>query len=392
MALPLSPYLVVDLTTGRSGPTAVRQLADWGARTVRVEQPADGDVVSAFRLGADYQNLHRNKESVVIDLKSRDGHDVFCRLVERADVLIENFRPGVTERLGVDYAAMAARNPRLVYGTISGFGSTGPYAARPGLDQVAQGMSGLMSVTGLPGQGPVRAGIAVADSGSGIYLACGVLTALLERERTGTGRWVRTSLVESLVALMDFQAARYLVDGVCPEQEGNSHPTIAPMGVFPAADGLFNLAPVGNAGFVKLCELLDAPELPQRDEFASLAARAEHRSELNVIIAERTRKKTAAEWIELCNEAGIPAGPILSIAEMWEDPQMEHLRLAVPVEHPDLGEIELVGQPFVFADDPTNRGVRTPTPPRGAHTDAWLAELGYDDRTIAALRAAKVVA
>ena len=274
MDLPLSPYLVLDLTTGRSGPTAVRQLADWGARVIHIEMPAgDGASaqINAHRLVGDFQNLHRNKESLTLDLKSDAGREVFLKLADRADVVVENYRPGVTTRLGIDWAAVHARNPRVVYGSISGFGQTGPYANRPGFDQIAQGMSGLMSVTGLPGQGPVRAGIAVADSSSGIYLACGLLTALLERERTGTGRWVRTSLVESLIALMDFQAARYTVDGVCPDQEGNNHPTIAPMGVFPAADGLFNLAPAGNPMFRKFCQALGAPELAERPEFADLA-------------------------------------------------------------------------------------------------------------------------
>jgi crotonobetainyl-CoA:carnitine CoA-transferase CaiB-like acyl-CoA transferase len=269
--LPLSPYLVLDLTTGRSGPTAVRQLADWGARTIHIESPSSSvPQINSHRLDGDFQNLHRNKQSITLDLKSPEGHDIFMRLVDRADVLIENFRPGVTERLSIAWDDVHARNPRVVYGSISGFGQTGPYANRPGFDQIAQGFSGLMSVTGLPGQGPMRAGIAVADSSSGVYLACGVLTALLERERTGLGRWVRTSLLESIIALMDFQAARWIVDGVCPDQEGNNHPTIAPMGVFPAADGLFNLAPAGGDMFRKFCDAIGVPELPQMPEFADL--------------------------------------------------------------------------------------------------------------------------
>jgi crotonobetainyl-CoA:carnitine CoA-transferase CaiB-like acyl-CoA transferase len=248
-----------------------------------------------------------------------------------------------------------------------------------------------MSVTGLAGQGPVRAGIAVADSSSGVYLACGVLTALLERERTGVGRWVRTSLLESMIALMDFQAARWLVDGVCPGQEGNHHPTIAPMGVFPAADGLFNLAPAGGEMFRKFCDALGVPNLPDKPEFADLRSRAENRGVLNVLIAERTRTRTVAEWVAILNAAGVPCGPILTVSEMWEDEQVRHLELAQTVDHPDLDTITLVGQPLTFGDDPGERGVHAPTAARGKHTDAVLRELGYDDDGISALRARNVL-
>jgi crotonobetainyl-CoA:carnitine CoA-transferase CaiB-like acyl-CoA transferase len=307
------------------------------------------------------------------------------RLVDRADVLIENYRPGVTQRLGIAWDDVHARNPRVVYGSISGFGQTGPYASRPGFDQIAQGLSGIMSVTGLPGQGPVRAGIAVADSSSGMYLACGVLTALLERERTGVGRWVRTSLLESMIAMMDFQAARWLVEGVCPGQEGNNHPTIAPMGVFPASDGLFNLAPAGGEMFRKFCDAIGAPELPGMPEFGDLRSRAINRGALNVLVAEKTRTRTVAEWIETLNGVGVPCGPILNVSEMWDDEQVRHLEVAQTVDHPDLETITLVGQPLTFGDAPNERGVRTPTAARGAHTDIVLRELGYDDDSIAAL-------
>jgi crotonobetainyl-CoA:carnitine CoA-transferase CaiB-like acyl-CoA transferase len=390
--LPLTPYLVLDLTTGRSGPTAVRQLSDWGARAIHIETRANiGPQINAHRLEADFQNLHRNKESITLDLKAADGREIFMRLVDRADVVIENYRPGVTQRLGIAWDDVHARNPRVVYGSISGFGQTGPYAHRPGFDQIAQGFSGLMSVTGLAGQGPVRAGIAVADSSSGLYLACGVLAALLERERTGIGRWVRTSLLESMVALMDFQAARWLVDGVCPDQEGNHHPTIAPMGVFPAADGLFNLAPAGGDMFRRFCEALGAPHIPDMPEFADLRSRVANRGALNVLVAERTRTRTVAEWIAIFDDAGVPCGPILTVSEMWEDEQVRHLGLAQPVDHPELDDVRLVGQPLTFADDPAERGVHRATASRGEHTDAVLRELGYDDDEITALRERNVV-
>jgi crotonobetainyl-CoA:carnitine CoA-transferase CaiB-like acyl-CoA transferase len=391
VVLPLDHLLVLDLTTGRSGPTAARQLGDWGARVINVERPDVEQHSFSARLTADHQNLHRNTESITLDLKTDEGRTILLALAARADVLLENYRPGVTERLGIDFATLHALNPRLVYGSISGFGQDGPYANRPGFDQIAQGLSGLMSVTGLPGQGPVRAGIAVADSSSGLYLACGVLTALVQRERTGVGRWVRTSLLESLVALMDFQAARWLVEGICPDQEGNDHPTVIPMGVFPAADGVFNIAAGGNAMWRKLCVVLGLERLVDHPAFADHASRSKHRGELNVMIAERTRTRPAAEWIDELNAAGVPAGPILTIADMWADPQMQALELAQPVEHPELGDINLVGQPLTFGDAPDDRGVRTPAPRKGRDTDDVLAELGYDQAAITDLRSRHVV-
>ena len=386
---PLDHLLVVDLTAGRSGPTAVRQLGDWGARVIRVERPAGPEAIVGHRDGGDFQNLHRNVECITLDLKHPDGRALLLELVDRADVLVENFRPGVTERLGIDHEAVQARNPRLIYGSISGFGRAGPYRDRPGLDQVVQGMSGLMSVTGLPGQGPVRAGIAVADSGAGLYLALGLLTALVARERTGRGEWVRTSLLESMVALLDFQAARWLVEGDAPVQEGNDHPTVAPMGVYPTADGHVTIAAGGNAMFGALCTALGCPEVADDERFVTMAGRSAGRVELNAELRRRTVTRTSADWIEVLNAAGVPCGPILTIPEALEDPQVLGMGLRRPVDHPTRGRVDLVGQPVTFADG--DRGVRGPAPARGTHTDAVLRELGHDDGAIAAWRAAGVI-
>ncbi len=393
--LPLDHLLVLDLTAFRAGPTAVRQLGDWGARVITVERPvAPGDAGTTSlgaRLGSDFQNLRRNNESLTLDLKHPDGHALFLRLVERADVLVENFAPGVTARLGLDWPVLQRLNPRLVYGSISGFGQVGPWASRPGYDQVAQGMSGLMSVTGLPGQGPVRSGHAVADSSSGIYLAFGIMVALLRRERTGEGSWVRTSLLESLVAMMDFQAARVLIEGDVPQQQGNHHPTAVPMGTFPASDGVFNLAPGTNAHFRAVCGVLGHPEWADDERYAKPGARARRRQEVNDLIAEVTRTRPVQAWIEAFLAVGVPAGPVLDLGEMLAHPQVQALALAQPIQHPNRPDAKVIGQPLTFADDPDNRGVRRAAPTLGQQTAAILDELGVTSEEATRLRTAGVV-
>ncbi|MEZ5235754.1 MAG: CoA transferase [Acidimicrobiales bacterium] len=391
--LALDHLLVLDLTAFRAGPTAVRQLADWGARVITVERPAGGAATEGSlgaRLGSDFQNLRRNNESLTLDLKHPDGKALFLRLVERADVLVENFAPGVTARLGLHYEALRPINPRLVYGSISGYGQVGPWGTRPGYDQVAQGMSGLMSVTGLPGHGPVRSGHAVADSSSGVYLAFGILAALIRRDRTGEGAWVRTSLLEALVAMLDFQAARVLIEGDVPGQQGNHHPTAVPMGTFPASDGVFNLAPGTNAHFRSVCEVLGHPEWADDERYAR-PGRAKRRAEVNELIASVTATRPAAEWIEAFLAAGVPAGPVLDLGQMWAHPQLQALGLAQPIEHPNRADAAVIGQPITFADDPTYRGVRRAAPALGEHTVAILDELGVDAAEAERLRDAGVV-
>lgn len=391
--LPLDHLLVLDLTAFRAGPTAVRQLADWGARVITIERPvADGggSVVGA-RLGSDFQNLRRNNESLTLDLKQPEGKAVFLELVSRADVVIENFAPGVTSRLGIDWDALKVVNPRLVYGSISGFGQEGPWSQRPGYDQVAQGMSGLMSVTGLPGQGPVRSGHAVADSSSGIYLSFGILMAIIRRDRTGEGSWIRTSLLESLIAMMDFQAARVLMEGEIPGQQGNHHPTGVPMGTFPASDGVFNLAPGTNAHFRAVCGVLGHPEWADDERYARPGSRAKRRQEVNEMIAEVTSTRPSAEWIDAFLAVGVPAGPVLDLGEVFAHPQVEALGIAQPVDHPRFEDAAVVGQPLTFGHETANRGVRTAAPALGEHTDSILADLGRTPEQIAALRSSGVV-
>jgi crotonobetainyl-CoA:carnitine CoA-transferase CaiB-like acyl-CoA transferase len=391
-ALPLAPFCVLDLTRVRAGPTAVRQLADWGADVVRVEEPVPQErhaEAAQQRMTPDFQNLQRNKRSLTLDLKAPAGRAVLLRLVQHADVLVENYRPDVKQRLGIDYAALHAVNPRLVYASISGFGQDGPYSQRPGFDQIVQGMSGLMSITGLPGQGPVRAGIAVADSCAGLYAAFGIVMALLERERSGVGQWVQTSLLEGLLALMDFQSARWLVAGEVPEQAGNDHPTTIPTGVFRTTDGLINICAVGPVMWQRFCDALQRPEWLSDERFRTNRSRSQHRAVLNAAIAERIATRGNAHWIETLNAQGVACGPINRVDQAFADPQVQHLKLAWPAEHPTLGSIALVGQPL--RSERHRARLRTLAPEAGADTDAVLAEAGYSAAEIAALRDNHVV-
>jgi len=367
-ALPLSRFKVIDLTLARAGPSCVRTLADWGADVIRVEPPPEegeaGELVGR-RDGSDFQNLHRNKRAITLNLKSDEGREILLRLAEQADVVIENMRPGVTKRLGVDYEAVRQRNPRIVYGSISGFGQYGPYTSRPSIDQIAQGMSGIMSVTGHPGQGPVRVGVAVTDIMAGAFLAQGILVALLDREVSGQGRWVQTSLIEAGLTLLDFQATRWTMDKQIPPQEGNNHPTNTPMGCFPTADGHLNIAATSNKNFKIFCKLIDRENMAADLRFASIASRRQNKEAMNAMIADALQAKTTAEWFELVVAAGLPCGPVYDIEQAFADPQVEALRLRRSVTHPRLGELDLVAQPCEITG--FDRAIRTATPDIGEH-------------------------
>ena len=387
--LPLSRFRVVDLTRVRAGPTCARQLADWGADVVKVEATGGDDGLGGGRDTSDFQNLHRNKRSIAIDLKQKDGVEILKKLVRGADVLVENYRPDVKHRLGIDYETLRAVNPRLVYASISGFGETGPYRDRPGFDQIAQGMGGLMSITGLPGQGPVRVGIPVADLCAGIFAAMGVLIALLEREESGEGQWVQSSLLAAQIAMLDFQAARWLMDGEIPPQAGNNHPTGIPTGVFKTADGQINIASSGSAIYRRFCEAIGAPQLFTHPDYATTALRSKNRDKLNAEIGEYIKTKTSAAWIALLNEAGVPAGPINNIAEVFADPQVKHLGMSRAIDNPRRGRKEHLSQAISLSRTPWQ--LRRPTPELGEHTGEVMRELGVGDKEIADLRARKVI-
>jgi len=392
--LPLEDVRVLDLTVARAGPTCVRQLADWGADVVRIEPPpapgGGGDAATgASRHGSDFQNLHRNKRSLGLDLKSQSGRELLYRLVDGADIVVENMRPPVKYRLGVDYETLSARNPRLIYGSISGFGQDGPYAERGGVDQIAQGLGGLMSITGLPGQGPVRVGVPISDLCAGIYLAMGLLAALHERGRSGQGQWVRTSLLEAMVAMLDFQATRWTIDGEIPAQEGNNHPTAIPMGCFETADGYINVAGPSGRLYRNFLDVVGLTQLRDDERFATAALRSANRAELNALVAERLATRTSAEWIEALNAAGVPAGPVNDIAQTMTDPQVAHLGLVSEVEHRALGPQRVVRNAVQMSR--TNHYMRRASPDAGEHSDEVLAELGLAPAEIAALREAGVV-
>jgi crotonobetainyl-CoA:carnitine CoA-transferase CaiB-like acyl-CoA transferase len=389
-AMPLARFKVLDLTRVRAGPTAVRQLADWGAQVIKIEAPpSPGEGLGGPRLGPDFQNLHRNKRSLTLDLKSPDGLEIFRKLVRDADVVVENYRPDVKERLGIDYPALKAINPRLVYASISGFGQSGPYRDRPGFDQIAQGMGGLMSITGLPGQGPVRVGIPVADLTAGIFTAMGILIALLEREVSGEGQWVESSLLAAQIAMLDFQGARWTIAHEVPEQAGNDHPTSIPTGVFQTSDGYINIASAGDEIFRRLCKALDQPELAGQPDYKTGKSRSDNRKSLNAAIETVTKTRTSTEWIDRLNKAGVPSGPIYKMNEVFADPQVKHLGIAQKVHHKTLGDIELIGQAVTLSRTPSQ--LKTSSPDAGEHTDAILGELGYSTGDIAQLKEKSVV-
>jgi formyl-CoA transferase len=390
--LPLNGFKVLDLTAHRAGPTAVRQLADWGADVIKIEAPGgpEVDATGSRRSGPDFQNLHRNKRSLSLNLKTPEGHEIFMTLVKDADVIVENFRSTVKHKLGIDYEAVKKVNPRIVYGSIAGFGQDGPYANRAGVDQIAQGMGGLMSITGHPGGGPVRVGIAINDTSAGLLLANGIVLALLDRTRTGEGQWVTTSLIEAQIYMLDFQAARYLIKGEVPGQEGNFHPTGVGTGMFKTADGYINVAAAGEAVWARFCEAADALDLNSGPKFGTSAARIENRTAVLERMAEVIRKKPSAYWDGLLNKAGVPCGPINTVDKVFADPQVQHLGIATPIDHPKYGPQKVVGQPIHLSRYPQPEKLR-PTPELGEHTEEILKDLGYDAARIKALKEKKAV-
>jgi crotonobetainyl-CoA:carnitine CoA-transferase CaiB-like acyl-CoA transferase len=384
-SLPLSRITVLDLTLARAGPTCVRHLADWGATIIRIEPPeTGGEDIAGDRHGFDFQNLHRNKRAIRLNLKSPEGHAAFMRLVAKADVVAENMRASVKHRLKIAWDDVRAVNPRIVYGSISGFGQDGPYGKRAGVDQIAQGMGGLMSITGMPGQGPLRVGIPMVDLTAGNLLALGIMMALFDRERTGVGRWVHTSLLEAMVFMLDFQAARWLLEGEVAKQAGNDHPTGIPTGVFPTTDGHINIAASSGRLWGRFCDTIGRPDWKAKDEWKTQAGRSAERQAINAAIGEITKTKPAAHWIELFEEAGIPCGPINTIDQVFADPQVKHLRMARPVQHPALGEQHLVASAINISG--ISKEIRTPSPEADADTADVLRSVGYSDQDIAEMR------
>jgi crotonobetainyl-CoA:carnitine CoA-transferase CaiB-like acyl-CoA transferase len=383
----LSRFTVLDLTRVRSGPTCVRQLADWGANVIKIETPPHlekGEGPGGPRENADFQNLHRNKRSMTLDLKSPEGVAAFRRMVAKADVVVENFRPDVKNRLGINYEDLKKINKGIVLGSISGFGQDGPYAKRPGFDQIAQGLGGLMSITGLPGQGPVRVGIPIADLTAGLFCAMGIMTALLEREVSGKGQWVQSSLLQAGIALLDFQAARYVMKGEVPPQMGNDHPTSMPTSAYKTSDGYINVACSGDGMWKRLCNVIGREDMLAMPEFKTNERRSENRGKLNAILNDVFATGPSGEWVETLNKAGVPCGPIYKMDQVFADPQVRHMEATSEVSHPRLGKFNVLSQAIRLSRTPAK--VTSATPEQGQHTDEILQGLGYKPDEISALR------
>ncbi|MGX9936897.1 CaiB/BaiF CoA transferase family protein [Advenella kashmirensis] len=383
----LKRFRVIDLTQVRAGPTACRQLADWGADVIQVQMPEHmrGDDTLGGQDGSDYQYTHRNKRSITLNLKEPEGIAALKRLIGTADVVVENFRPDVKYRLGIDYDSLCSDHPGLVYASISGFGQTGPYAKRPGFDQIAQGASGLMSVTGLPGEAPMRVGIPIADLCAGIFAAQGVLVALLEREASGKGQWLHTSLFESMIYMMDFQTSRFLIDGEVATQAGNYHPTSIPTGVYKARDGYMNIAVFGSKIWERFCDIIGTPEWVTDERYRDKASRSVNRDSLNAEINRRLAAHDRSHWIAKFNEGGVACGVINNLREVFDDPQVQHLNLVKEVVSPRLGKQRMVGQPVQLTRTPST--IVRSAPLRGEHTAEILKDLGYDDVVLAQMKA-----
>ena len=383
----LAGLRVLDLTRVRAGPHCCRVLADFGANVVKIDAPEGMDTnagVSGSRDGYDMLNLHRNKRSMLLNLKNADGRALFLDMVKQADVVVENFRPSVKTRLGLDYEALRAVNPRIILASISGFGQDGPYENKAGFDQIAQGMGGLMGTTGFEDGPPTRAGTAVADLSAGLYAATGILVAITERTQSGQGQWVQTSLLQAQIALMDFQAARYLVDGEVAGRAGNDHPTVTPMGVVATSDGHINLGVGGDGQWRALCEALGAPDWGNNPVYATMGDRTTNRAEIWGFLRPIFATKTTTEWIDLLDGCGVPAGPIYTMEEVFDDPQVQHLGMAQSVEHPVRGNVRLVAQPVDLSRTPAS--IVSATPDAGEHTDEILNEFGISADRIASLR------
>jgi glutaryl-CoA transferase len=386
---PLDGVIVADFSRVLSGPYCTMVLGDLGADVIKVERPGDGDEARGwgppFAGGesAYYLSVNRNKRSLALDLSRGDHREVAWRLIAKADVFVENFRPGTMERLGFSYEACAAKNPRLVYASISGFGETGPARDEPGYDYVAQARGGIMSVTGEPGREPQKIGVAIADITTGLYCAIAILAALRNAEATGRGQRVHTSLLESQVAWLANHASNYLVGSMEPTRMGNAHPNIVPYQVFEAADRPFVLAVANEMHWSRFCGAMDLRDLEHDPRYATNAARVAHREELVGMLKERFRSGARDEWIVMLAAAEVPCGPINSIAEVFADPQVRALEMVETVAHPTLGDLRLVRSPLGL--DATPAATRRPPPLLGEHTIEVLTELGYPDRDARAL-------
>ena len=387
---------MLDLTRALAGPFCTMVLGDLGADVIKVEPSEGGDMIRNWGpydrgVSAYYLSGNRNKRGIAVNFRDPAGLALLRELAAQCDVVVENFRPGAMENMGLSYETLASVNPALVYAGITGFGRTGPAGNRPGFDQIAQGHSGLMSLTGSPESGPMRVGVAIGDQTAGMWAAMGILSALFQRKSTGRGQRVETSLLASLVGLLSVQGQRYLSLGEVPALVGNTHPVISPFGVFETGDGPLNIAAATTGMWQKLCHLLDLDALVEDPRFADNAGRVAARRELKELLEERLQRNTRAHWTKVLVDAGIPAGPINNLADVFSDEQVRHCRLVEEVEHPLLGPLKQVGCP-ISLESIAGRSVRRAPPLLGEHTREVLAEFGLAAARIEELLQTQVIA
>jgi len=394
MKSPLEGLIILDLTRFLSGPFCTMLLGDMGAEVIKVEPPGVGDDTRAWApfiggQGSYYLSTNRNKKSICVDTRQEKGNEVLRRMVAKADVFVENFKPGLMDRLGLDFRSLIALNPRLIYCSISGFGQTGPYWDRPGYDQILQGMSGLMSITGTEASGPVRVGLAIGDILTALFATYGILSALYARERTGKGQWVTTSILEATVGILTMQAGKYFATGQPPGPAGNHHPVISPYGVYRTKDKSMNIAVGTETMWKNFCRVIGSPDLEKDKRFQRNNDRVKNRSELNPLIEGALARKTQKEWVDALNQAGIPCGPIYSLDQVFKDPQVLHQKMFMEVDHPRAGKIPMTGLPVQLSENSPE--VTLPPPLLGEHTGEVLEKFGFSGEEVQHLFAEKIV-